>query len=72
MGAQEHRVLLTHDVSTITAHAYRRIEDGQAMSGVLEVSRAVTIRIAIDDILLLDECSLPDEWEGQVQYLPLR
>lgn len=42
------------------------------MPAVFEVSRDVTIRVAIEDILLLAECSLEDEWEGQVRYLPLR
>jgi hypothetical protein len=42
------------------------------MPGVFEVSRNVPIGVAIDDILLLAECSLDDEWEGQVRYLPLR
>jgi hypothetical protein len=42
------------------------------MPGVFEVSRVVLIGVAIEDILLLAECSLDDEWEGQVQYLPLR
>jgi len=26
---------------------------------------------AIEDILLLAECSLEGEWDGQVRYLPL-
>jgi hypothetical protein len=26
----------------------------------------------IEEILLLAECSLPDEWENQVVYLPLK
>jgi hypothetical protein len=26
---------------------------------------------AIDDLLLLVECSLDGEWEGQVRFLPL-
>jgi hypothetical protein len=42
------------------------------MPGVLEVGRGVPMRAAIEDILLLTECSAPDEWEGQVRYLPLR
>ncbi len=71
-AAGEGRVLLTHDVSTITAHAYRRVMQGARMPGVFEVSRAVPIRVAIDDIILLTECSMPGEWEGQVRYLPLR
>ena len=70
-AAQEGRVLLTHDVSTITRYAYERAQAGQPMPGVFEVSRAVPIGRAIEDILLLAECSLDDEWEGQVRYLPL-
>jgi hypothetical protein len=71
-AAEASRVLLTHDVSTITAHAYERVRNGDRMPGVFEVSRAVPILVAVEDILLIDECSLPEEWEGQVRYLPLR
>jgi len=71
-AADQGRVLLTHDVSTITAYAYRRIMKGEAMPGVFEISRRVPLRSVVADILLLSECSQPDEWEGQVRYLPLR
>ena len=71
-AAEQDRVLLTHDVSTITAFAYRRIMKGDRMPGVFEVGRSVSIRSAIEDILLLTDCSAPGEWEGQVRYLPLR
>jgi hypothetical protein len=71
-AAHEKRLLLTHDVSTITHYAYERVNAGQPMPGVFEVSRAVPVGTAIDDLLLLAQCSLDDEWEGQVRYLPLR
>ena len=70
-AAREGRVLLTHDVATITMFAYERVRAGQSMPGVFEVGRTASIGRAIEDILLLAECSLDDEWEGQVQYLPL-
>lgn len=70
--AQEGRVLLTHDVSTITAYAYKRVEAGEPMPGVFEVNRGVAVGVAIEEILLLAECSLEGEWEGQVRYLPLK
>ena len=70
-AAQEGRVLLTHDVSTITKYAYERVRAGQTMPGVFEVGRNVPIGRAIDDILLVAEYSLDDEWEGQVRYLPV-
>jgi len=71
-AAQEGRVLLTHDVSTITRYAYERVRAGKAMPGVFEAARDVPIGIVIEDILLLVEYSLDGEWEGQVRYLPLR
>jgi len=70
-AAKEGRVLLTHDVSTITKYAYERVRAGQPMPGVFEVGRDVPIGRAIEDILLLAEYSLDNEWEGQVRYLPL-
>ena len=71
-AAQESRVLLTHDVSTITKYTYERIEAGQVMPGVFEVSRTAPIGPVIEDIVLLIECSLEGEWEGQIIYLPLK
>jgi hypothetical protein len=71
-AAQAGRVVLTHDVSTMTRYAYDRVRDGKPMPGVFEVSRDVPIGVAIDEILLLAGCSLAGEWEGQVRYLPLR
>jgi len=70
-AAREGRVLLTHDVTTMTKFAYDRVEAGLAMPGVFEVSRLVPVGRAIDDLLLLAECSLDHEWESQIRYLPL-
>ena len=70
--ANQGRILLTHDVTTITKHAYARVTEGQPMPGVFEVDVDAPMRVVIDDILLLAECSRDGEWEGQVRYLPLR
>jgi len=70
-AANEGRILLTHDVSTLTRWVYERVNANLPMPGVFEVGRGVTVGTAIEDILLLVELSLPGEWEGQVRYLPL-
>jgi hypothetical protein len=70
-AANENRVLLTHDVSTMSDHAYRRVGRGQLMPGVFSVSQSLDLRTAIDEVLLIAECSLEGEWEGQVHRLPL-
>lgn len=71
-AAQQGRVVLTHDVETMTNFAYERVQAGLSMPGVFEVSRRVPVGLAIEEILLLSECSLEGEWEGQVRFLPLR
>jgi hypothetical protein len=71
-AAEQGRILLTHDVATMTAFADERIRASKPMPGVFEVARTVARRSAIKDILLLATCSVDGEWEGQVRYLPLR
>jgi hypothetical protein len=71
-AAQNGRIVITHDVTTMTNFAYERVQAGLSMPGLFEVSRRVPVGLAIEEILLLDECSLEGEWEGQVRFLPLR
>jgi hypothetical protein len=71
-AAAQRRVLISHDVATLTAFAYARVLADKPMPGLFEVGPSVPIATAIEDLLLIAECSLPGEWEGQVRYLPLR
>jgi hypothetical protein len=50
---------------------YERVGAHKPMPGVFEVSRAVPVSTAIEGVLLITECSLEGEWEGDVRYLPL-
>ena len=70
-AAAEGRVLSTHDVNTMTAHAYRRTKNGDPMPGLFAVPRKVPAGAAIDDILLIAECSVEGENERRVEYLPI-
>ncbi|MCP3964631.1 MAG: hypothetical protein GY719_42925 [bacterium] len=70
-AADEGRLLLTHDVSTVTRFAVERVRDGKAMPGVVEVSTRMAIGRAIKEIELLAGASEAEECEGQVMYLPL-
>ncbi|NJL37706.1 MAG: DUF5615 family PIN-like protein [Leptolyngbyaceae cyanobacterium RM2_2_4] len=71
-AAQEGRIVLTHDVATMTTFAYARIQAGLSMPGLFEVSRRIPVGLAIEEIILIAECSLEGEWKGQVRFLPLR
>ncbi len=68
----EERLLLTHDVQTMLRYAEERLTGELPCCGVVEVSRSVPIGQAIDDLLLIAECSLPGEWDGKFVFLPLR
>lgn len=46
-------------------------ERGERMPGLFEVPQWLPVSRAIEDLLLLAECSRLDEWEGQIRYLPL-
>lgn len=70
-AAREGRVLLTHDAATMAGFAYERLVRGQPMPGLLEVGDHLPIRLVIDDILLLVECSHEGEWSGRVDFFPL-
>ena len=69
-AAEQNRILLTHDITTITCYAYERVAAGLRMPGVLVVPTTMPIGPSIEDLLLFTECSFPDEWNDQVQYLP--
>jgi uncharacterized protein DUF5615 len=70
-AADQGRVIVTHDISTLAKHAFDRIAAGQPMPGVFEVKSVAPVGQAIDDLILLAECSVDGEWEGQVRFLPL-
>ncbi len=70
-AAQEGRVLITFDVNTVLDAAYQRIGQGQAMPGVFAITWRTSLGQNIEDLLALAIASLPNEWEGQVVYLPL-
>jgi hypothetical protein len=69
-AAQENRILLTHDVSTMTEFAYERVRAGLPMPGVIEVPETMPVGIALQDLILIFECSRDNEWDSQVLYLP--
>ena len=71
-AAQENRILLTHDVTTITKYAYERINEGLPMPGVFEIKMNSPLGDIIEDILLVAVYIYENEWVSQIGYLPLK
>jgi uncharacterized protein with PIN domain len=69
-AANEGRILLTHDVATITMYSYERIKKRLPMTGVVEVIATAPIGKIIDDLELFIRCGQPEEYEGQVLFIP--
>ncbi|MBE7560789.1 DUF5615 family PIN-like protein [bacterium] len=71
-AAANDRIVLTHDHATMPRQAYERVSRGGPMSGVFLLRDRLAIGQAIEEIVLMLECSEQDEWTGCVVYLPLR
>jgi hypothetical protein len=70
-AASENRILLTHDRATMPGFAYERVNNSKPMPGVVIVSDHLSIGDAIQEILILVNCSTHKDWENQVIYIPL-
>lgn len=70
-AANENRILLTHDVATITLYAYDRINRELPMAGVIEVIATAPIGQILEDLELLILCSQPSEYQNRVIFVPL-
>jgi hypothetical protein len=71
-AAEQGRIVLTHDAATMIEFAYDRIAKQLPMPGVIVVSQYYPIGDAIEEVLLLAECSMDSEWEAQIIHLPIK
>jgi len=70
-AAKEGRVLLTHDLATMTQFAKERVAQGLPMVGVIFVRDTLPVAKVIDDLLTILGASEASEWENRIDYLPL-
>jgi Domain of unknown function (DUF5615) len=70
-AAEKQRIILTHDRATMPDFAYERLVRGESMPGMFAIDDRMPIRQAIDELLLLIDCTEQIEWNGVVLYLPL-
>lgn len=70
-AAVNNRIVLTHDRATMPDFAYARVSLEQPMPGVFVMDDRLSVRQAIDELLLIEVCSEQAEWAGLIAYLPL-
>lgn len=69
-ASAEGRVLLSHDVATLTAVFNNRLRAGKSLPGLVEVSLSHGIGRAIEDLILLAEAGRDEDCRDQILYLP--
>jgi hypothetical protein len=70
IATQEDRVLVSHDQRTMPSHFANYIID-KASSGVILVSKKMSIAEAVEEIILIWELSEAHEWINRIAKLPL-
>jgi hypothetical protein len=70
-AAEENRIVVTHDVNTMVAHAWGRVARRQSMPGLIVIPQETPIGPVISDLAFIAQCGLPGDLDGLVRYLPL-
>lgn len=70
-AASEGRILLSHDLATMSQAAYNRVALGLTMPGVFLIRDTLPLAVVLDDLAIVAEFSLDEEWKDRVHYLPL-
>ena len=65
------RVVISHDVNTMTDAANKRLKNGELIFGLILVPQEMPIGDAINELELIITCSEENEFENFVEYLPL-
>jgi hypothetical protein len=69
-AAVENRVLLTHDVHTMTHYFRLRLSSGLSSPGIIFVPQVLPVGMAIKELVLITQYSLEGEYENQMRFIP--
>ena len=69
-AAENNRIVITHDRATMPDFAYERVANEEAMPGLFVVNDRLSIKQAIDELLLYAMYTEQQEWNKKVLYIP--
>lgn len=69
-AAFDDRIVLSHDVTTMKGHAEDRLRLAKPMPGLFLFRQKIPIGHAIEEIVIIAECSEREEWNGEIRFLP--
>lgn len=70
IAAEEGRILVTHDKSTMPDHFAEFVQKREC-PGVFVVRRGLKLADIAEELVMIWEASEPGEWVNQISYLPL-
>ena len=68
----EEKVVVTHDLSTMIPALHEQMQFEARCAPVVLVPDSLPVGAAVEDLLLLNDCTIAADWEAGVIYLPLR
>ena len=71
-AADEHRILISHDIKTLPGFAADRIAAALPMPGLILLRSSLNIAQAINELTTIAGASDAEDWNNQIAYLPLR
>jgi hypothetical protein len=71
LAADQHRLLVSHDVGTMPSHFQAFQDAGKYSAGVFLFPQSLDVGTAIDELLLIWLASEALGWENRIVWLPL-
>lgn len=71
IAAKEDRVMLSHDVNTMTSHVNDRLVNGLKMPGLIIIPQGLEIGLAVSELEIVIECAIESDVRDQILYIPL-
>jgi hypothetical protein len=65
-------MLVTNNRATMPVHLQAHLAQDRHVPGIVQLPRRMNISAILDDLLLIWGASLPNEFQDQIVYLPLR
>ena|ERR1022692_3552535 len=69
-AATQGRILASHDTSTMPVHFFNRLRSGLTSPGIFLVRQRASVGEIVDVLVLVWSASSPEEWAGQIHYVP--
>ena len=70
-AANEGRIVITHDIRTMPAHATDRIKKNLYLPGLIVVPDTLDIATAVNDLEVLIVCATEAELQNRIYFLPI-